>query len=200
MPSGFYKISLPGFLIMREVFTKFRRGRTHTYTHSQDSGVKILIIPVLVTKLDKKGTNTNSLTWIAITLLQLCSSTQLIAHILCVLLQLARDGHEGFANSDWLHPSNDRSRSDLLRWSFHGHHDVLCVVFRAAGIQQQDPRHVQSSPYCVHVEYEEPPDPTDCYYRRRTWGKLSTYLVLCNYTVHSWHQQMLLRCTQQIQP
>ena len=96
MPSGFYKISLPGILIIGNVFTNLRRGHTHTpthphthtpththphthtpththphtpththphtYTYSQDGGVKILIIPFLVPKVDKKGTNTNSLT------------------------------------------------------------------------------------------------------------------------------------------
>jgi len=55
-------MSLPGFLIIGEVFTNFRRGHTHTHTYSQDGGVIILIILFLVTKVHKKETNTNSLT------------------------------------------------------------------------------------------------------------------------------------------
>jgi len=62
MPSGFYKISLPGFLIIREVFTNCRRGHTHTYAYSQDGVVEILSTPFLVKKVAKKETNTNSLT------------------------------------------------------------------------------------------------------------------------------------------
>jgi len=53
--SGFYKISLTVLLIIEEIFTNFRRGHTHTYTYSQDGGVKPLIIPFLVTKVDKKN-------------------------------------------------------------------------------------------------------------------------------------------------
>ena len=35
--------------------TKLRRGHIHTYTYCQDGcGVKILIIPFLVTEVDKK--------------------------------------------------------------------------------------------------------------------------------------------------
>jgi hypothetical protein len=46
-------MSLPGFLLIGVRVTNLCRGHTHTYTYSQDGGVKILIIPFLVSKLDK---------------------------------------------------------------------------------------------------------------------------------------------------